>query len=495
MKNITRCLLLAFTMALGGNWVTSGGDPARTGLSDEFGPTQPDLVWQGTVNGLFGLPVFIWQDRLVTCRFQTIDYAPIVCQSIDDGRIIWTRDFPGTNSRSIPVGFRDNRVYAINFQESHYDTLYALSPDNGTTIWRARMTVEMSITESVTFCENGDLLVQGSGFKIARINCMNGDTVWTCYRLWPVTGSCDLCVFGNTAYGYYGTIAGISLIAIDLATGRIRDSVRLQDMHPGGPTPQAAPMVGPDGTIYAHVVGDNITAVRDSGDSLKVLWVREISVSPYSPFAHFAVGPDSTVYVASNGRILRLDPADGMAIDSSLPINDGNIFQCRLAIDRAGRVYASNGGFSSGALYCFSQDLELRWSVPVASINTSGPAIGSDGILTVAGNGTTLLAYRTPTATRDLPARPRPVPMLLARPNPFRSRTAISLRSAVVSSSGLTIYDAGGARVRTLQADSYERPAISTFVWDGCDQSGRRMPAGAYIGEAGGTTISLVLTR
>ena len=194
-----RKLLVLFSLlaatAPAGEWMTSGGNPARTGLSDEYAPGGPDLLWSGTLSGWFGLPIFISADKLVTMRFQSIDYAPMVCHDLFTGETLWTRDFPGANSRSVPIGLRDSRVYAINFQESRHDTLYCLDADNGEILWRGRVTVEMSISESATFAENGDLLVNASDFKIARIDHADGDTVWTTYRLWPVTGSADICVY------------------------------------------------------------------------------------------------------------------------------------------------------------------------------------------------------------------------------------------------------------------------------------------------------------
>ena len=264
------CSLVLASLALAGNWVTSGGDPARTGLSDEVGPQSPTLLWENTLSGWFGLPVFISGDKLVTTRFQSIDYAPVVCHDLATGETLWTRDFPGTNSRSIALGILDTIVYAMNFQESRYDTVYALNARDGSIIWRGGTTVQMSISESVTFCPDGDVVVTGSDFQICRLNSTDGSVVWSTRRVWPVTGSCDICVCGNHAYAYKGDIGSLYLNSYDLATGSLVDTLRLQDTHPGGPMPQAAPMVGPDGTIYAHKVGDNVTAIRDEGDSLQV---------------------------------------------------------------------------------------------------------------------------------------------------------------------------------------------------------------------------------
>jgi ligand-binding sensor domain-containing protein len=64
---------------------------------------------------------------------------------------------------------------------------------------------------------------------------------------------------------------------------------------------------------------------------------------------------------------------------------------------------------------------------------------------------------------------------LRAFPNPFRTRTAISLQLAADSRANLAIFDAGGRRVRTLSVSR-----SSYAVWDGRDDIGRPLPSGAY---------------
>lgn len=484
MRSLLVLASLLAVVAPAGEWITSGGNPARSGLSDEYAPGGPDLLWSGTLPGLFGLPIFISGDKLVTMRFQTIDYAPLVCHDLSTGETLWTRDFPGTNSRSLPIGLRDNRVYAVNFQESRHDTLYCLNADNGEIIWRSRVTADMSITESATFAENGDLLVNASGFKIARINHTNGDTVWTTYRLWPVSGSTDICVYESTAYAWWGDMGTLRLAAFRLADGRLKDTVRIEDTHPGGPLPQAAPMVGPDGTIYAHKVGDNITAIRDYGDSLHVLWVVPLSGEGeyFSPFSHFAVGPDSTVYAASYGRIIRLHPRTGVVMDSSDFVQDtsGVLFNVRLAIDAAGNVFLATGQ-DAGGLYCFTPDLRLNWFEPVRRVNTSGPAIGPGGVVAVAGDGNELRVYAPAPAVTDAP-RSRNAAHRLRAPGVVRNAASIRWLGPAAR---ITIHSSTGALV-----SSAGLPGPGRFDWN-CGTA----PAGVYLvrAETGNSTESVCI--
>ncbi|MCX6844901.1 MAG: hypothetical protein NTX53_21780 [candidate division WOR-3 bacterium] len=64
---------------------------------------------------------------------------------------------------------------------------------------------------------------------------------------------------------------------------------------------------------------------------------------------------------------------------------------------------------------------------------------------------------------------------LSCEPNPFRTRTAISLQLTADSPAGLAIFDASGRLVRTLTVNR-----TPNAVWDGKDEFGQPLPSGAY---------------
>jgi hypothetical protein len=64
---------------------------------------------------------------------------------------------------------------------------------------------------------------------------------------------------------------------------------------------------------------------------------------------------------------------------------------------------------------------------------------------------------------------------LSCEPNPFRTRTAISLQAKANSPTELTVFDVSGRCVRTLTANR-----TSCAVWDGTDGLGQPLPSGAY---------------
>ncbi len=82
---------------------------------------------------------------------------------------------------------------------------------------------------------------------------------------------------------------------------------------------------------------------------------------------------------------------------------------------------------------------------------------------------------------------------LSAWPNPFR--TAISLQLTASSPTEVAIFDAAGRRVRSFPAVGCKLSAVSSFLWDGCDEDGRPVSPGVYFAALGATNSQLKLVR
>jgi hypothetical protein len=114
--------------------------------------------------------------------------------------------------------------------------------------------------------------------------------------------------------------------------------------------------------------------------------------------------------------------------------------------------------------------------------------------------GADFYLVKTDAAGHVAVAEPKPSPpcvsslSLTCEPNPFRTRTAISLRLTANSRAELEVFDASGRCVRTLTANR-----TSCAVWDGTDELGHALPSGAYFvrWEASGehATARIVLQR
>ncbi|MEO0191078.1 MAG: T9SS type A sorting domain-containing protein, partial [candidate division WOR-3 bacterium] len=75
-------------------------------------------------------------------------------------------------------------------------------------------------------------------------------------------------------------------------------------------------------------------------------------------------------------------------------------------------------------------------------------------------------------------------PGLVLVPNPFHQKIDIRYRiqDTGLKNQGvnLAIYDVTGRVVRTFNLASGIQEQVSSVVWDGCDDMGRRLPAGVY---------------
>ncbi|MDH4211802.1 MAG: C25 family cysteine peptidase [candidate division WOR-3 bacterium] len=80
----------------------------------------------------------------------------------------------------------------------------------------------------------------------------------------------------------------------------------------------------------------------------------------------------------------------------------------------------------------------------------------------------------------QMPAHmPKETMLAAVHPNPFTHRSILKYSLSAQSIVLLRVYDVAGRAVRTLVHDNFE-PGLYTTVWDACDDSGSRLPAGVY---------------
>ncbi len=464
----------AFTSASrAGDWTTVGGNSQRNGLSDESGPVDTVWEWEGTSSALFAGQIYIEGNTLVTWRFQSINVAPIVAHDLETGDLLWSRDFKGANSRSVVRGFRDGQIYATNFQETGADTLYALDPATGNTIWKSTAFCERGITWSIAFADDGDLFIPGVANKIVRVERTNGTVVWERPRIIPNTGAEGLCVFGNTIYGFEGSIVTPkTLTAWDLATGVKKYS---SATLPGDGDQEMPHSIGPDGTIYVLRDGGLLHALEDTGAAIVQKWSRAIAGTPV--WGQFGVEADGSPLVPDGQRLLRLDAASGVTLDQSPPLVSSSWFVPRVTIDVGGKIYVGNGASGDGALYALAPDLSILWQVAAPNITYSGPALASGGKLAVAGGGTFLSVYGTTAVAVDEAAGAGAGSRteIVAWPNPFGD--VVTLEVGEGAGMQLGVFDINGRMVRRL-----ERPSAGRSVtWNSLDSRGQPVAPGVYL--------------
>lgn len=392
---------------LADDWpVLSGRDPGRNCLSLGLGPTDPTILWSGGRSAIVSQQGCCVGNILVTNRigsFNLPDGTLIVAQELSTGVELWATNIPaefGDSWRSRVTGFRDGHVYATRSGNTNKEYLYALDPATGNIIWRSQALIDESTTESINYASNGDIVV-GNFQSIVRINKTDGTTLWTVSRVSPTSDGSAVAIYGEKAYYWEATANGPKITALNLTTQAVYSSPPIG----GGFVQQVVPFVGPDGTVYAprtqnNVITDFLVAFTDTGTALAEKWRKPIG---YVPFATFGVGPDGSVYnyltnkIGNDAEMIvqRLDPATGQQTGISQPIPSNFPVMPRTAIDAAGKIYVTNGGFAKGALYSLNADLTVRWSRPLANVNLGGPILGNNGALVVCGTGMDVRAYST----------------------------------------------------------------------------------------------------
>ena len=485
-------LVLAFVLAAAGpaaadDWNTPvGKNAARSGLSTETGPAAPTILWQGSRPAIVAQQGCAAGNLLVLNRIESFAIPGgtwLVAHDLTTGAELWAVHLPydpqAPGHREKVTGIRDGHVYATRCGDSRQDYLYALDPADGSILWRSAEKIDEETTESAAYAEDGDLII-GNFTSLRRIEQTDGSTVWSTPRTSPTSNGSSAAVFGDRAYIWEASGTGPKVSAFSLATGQ-----RLyQSPGYGGLVEQLGLFVGPDGTVYAprsqnNAATDFLIALRDTGSALVERWRVPLG---YVPFGSFAVGPDGSVYSYTSAReILKLDPATGDTLAISPPIQADFPMQPRMAADAAGRLYVTNGGFGLGFLYCFNDDLTVRFSQPVPNVNLGGPVIGQGGILVVCGVGTDVRAYRSGT-TGLAAAAGAPLRFTLAQnsPNPFNPATEIGFALGEPSVVTLEILDAQGRRVATLLDHESRGAGSHAVAWRGRDESGTPVSSGVY---------------
>ncbi len=374
-------------------WNNIGGNWGKNGYVDVAGPTTDSVLWETTSSGLFGTPIYIEGDYLVTMRFQSTTYAPVECFDLTTGNLLWSIDVTNSTGRSLPMGLRDKRVFVMRYTESQNDTLYALNVSDGSRIWTSNVNVAPYITESGVFDSTGNFYIYGN-LKTYKINPANGQMVWQTSTVPLASGSGEMAInqSNNTGYTLENT-NGISYVwAIDLSNGQKKYSHIVTALQPGGNVPQSALMVGNNGVIYVQLTQDNVAALSDDGTQLNLLWQTEIYGN--CSFSTMCVGSDGSVYAPSNGKIVRLNPLTGSVIDSSVSITQGGFYSPRLSATNNNIIYATNG---EDGVYAFDLSLNLLWSDVLNFTNTSGVCFAANGLAAVSGSNK--IRVYTPTTT------------------------------------------------------------------------------------------------
>ena len=407
--------VVAAAPAAAQEWTNSGGNGQRNGLTAAYGPLTAQLQWTSGPPSIIAWNPIVVGDRVFVVR-QTggsqlggppagaPNDAPVFALDLATGTQVWRSDIPYLPGQWTTwlLGHSNGLVYAARSGNSATSSsrVTALDAGTGIPVWTSAATVTAGPYDGCVFTGNGDLIV-ASFQSIWRIRAADGATVWTASRQASTGEPSGAAIFGNAVYVADNVAGGQVVKRFNATTG----ALQYQSPVMPGFVNQHHPMVGPDGTVYLNRASDSPSvdffyAFTDTGSALVQRWATP---SARGVFGEFACGADGSVYMLQPGDLLtRLDALTG-AVRNTYPVPLGsNGYSPRMVVDGDGRVFVTNGAFPGGALLAFDRDLTLRWQVAVPNVNNGGPAIAADGTLVVAGTGTDLRAYRTPSPWTNL---------------------------------------------------------------------------------------------
>jgi outer membrane protein assembly factor BamB len=324
--------------------------------------------------------------------------SPIFALDVTTGATVWRADLPYGSGQWTAwlLGHSNGRVYAARSGNNGNSSarVYALDASTGSTVWMSNATTTAGPYDGCVFADNGDLIL-GTFQQLLRVRATDGATVWSANRTGSVSGYCGAARFGDAVYVADWAPGGLVVKRFHAGTGAFQYQ---SPVIPGGAN-QHHPMCGPDGAVYLNIaanggVNNRFHAFIDSGSALVPRWSLPSLPGVRGEYACSPEG-DSVYFVGPGDLITRADAYSG-AILNTYPVANGAVSAPRFAIDADGRVFVCCGSAASGSLHALERDLTPRWSTVVPNVHIGGPALGGDGTLVVAGAGSQMRVYRTP---------------------------------------------------------------------------------------------------
>ena len=264
--------------AVQAEWKSLGGDFSRTALSTNIGPQTGCIKWQFETDRAVSASVTIGaEDRVhIACedgKLYTLD---------SDGNPVWTYD---TNSPllSSPTVGPDGSLYV----GSENGKLYAISKD-GNLRWTH--STGGFIYSSPAVSEQGNIYVGSQDGTLYALG-PDGSRLWTFKT--NGFGKLDGSILASPAIApdgtvYIGALYDPNLYALDGDTGSVKWICNFEYVTDAAdpanstkrPWPFAAPVIGPDGTIYQTLVFDpNLYAIEP--DNGNIIWSTNLA-DPWS---------------------------------------------------------------------------------------------------------------------------------------------------------------------------------------------------------------------
>jgi len=328
----------------------------------------------------------------------------------NNGAIKWELPTGGDKIEDSPTIGADGTIYDADTAGN----FYAITP-SGATKWSSPFLAIQGTGCSGTPGVNAGAAIGPNGAiyfadQDAQVYSLtdNGSGTSPTLNWGPVqpTGDCNHFVttgaptLSNDGSVLYILVSDGKLYALSTSTGALKWSVVIGT---GGSTGTIAPVVGPNGSIYAASSDGKVASVKDNGASASFNWGPTTFAASFSGDTPSLSNDGSTLYIAGNttgpvaGDLFAITAATGGLKWTALTLGSGEVFNTGVALGADGTtIYVGSGKSTSHTLYAVTDTGSsgaLKWSLSVggSSLKVS-PAIGADGTIYVSSGDGNLYA-------------------------------------------------------------------------------------------------------
>ena len=326
----------------------------------------------------------------------------------NDGMTRWSFPTGGNKIEDSPTIGADGTIYDADTAGN----FYAINP-NGTAKWSPLFqTVQghgcggvPGVNAGAAIGPDGHIYVADEGAQLYSLTD-NGTSPTLNWGPVQPTGDCAHFVttgaptLSNDGSTLYVLVSDGKLYALRTSDGNVNWSAIIGT---GGSTGTIAPVVGPDGTIYAASSDGKIASVKDNGSSASFNWGPTTFAASLSGDTPSLSKDGSTLYIAGNtigpvaGQLFAITASTGVAKWTALTLGSGEVFNTGVALGSDGAtIYVGSGKSTSHVLYAVTDggsSGSLKWSMTVGTSTLKvSPAVGSDGTIYVSSGDGNLYA-------------------------------------------------------------------------------------------------------
>src|SRR6202795_2820098 len=300
----------------------------------------------------------------------------------NNGAIKWNLSTGGDKIEDSPAIAADGTVYDADTAGN----FYAITP-SGTTKWTAPFVAIQGtgcagipgVNAGAAIGPNGAIYFADQDAQLYSLTD-NGIGTSPTLNWGPVqpTGDCTHFVttgaptLSNDGSTLYILVSDGKLYALSTSTGSLKWSVAIGT---GGSTGTIAPVVGPDGSIYAASSDGKVASVKDNGSSASFNWGPTSLAASFSGDTPSLSNDGTTLYIAGNlttpgaGALFAIVAGTVAAKWTALTLGSGEVFNTGVTLGSDGAtIYVGSGKATSHTLYAVTDSGisgTLKWSLSV----------------------------------------------------------------------------------------------------------------------------------